>query len=81
MSGHTVDTLRRHLETLLDTSTERATGQRGRPAATVRGRQPGGSAPGSSVPDTGAGRLNNPATGNQYFILGVDSFDDDTKHF
>jgi len=73
--------MRRHLEILLDQSVERSTGQRGRPAATVRGRQPGGSAPGSGVPDTGVGRLTDPTTGTPYFILGVDSFDDSAKHF
>ncbi|MHB9110747.1 MAG: hypothetical protein ACYDCO_27150 [Armatimonadota bacterium] len=73
--------LRQHLETLLGVGVKRATGQQGNPAATVRGRQPGGSAPGNTVPDTGQGRLTDPTTGTAYFILGVDTFDDTTKHF
>lgn len=81
MSGELVERMRRHLESTIDEAVERATGERGRPAGTVRARQPAGSAPGSAVPDSGGGRLNDPATGNPWFILGVDSFDDGTKYF
>lgn len=71
-----VEKMRKHLQSTIDTAVERATGRQGRPAGTLRGLQAGGSAPGSTIPDSGAGRLNDPATGKRIMIWDIDAWDD-----